>query len=102
MKIYGRGYINTSDIQNSIANQNILSIPNGTKVYKFKLTNLQDCHIIIEWQENGQTKTSTCFLRAFEGWSMNVGDMPITAIRIVENSIQYTYQGYYTYDTVLI
>lgn len=102
MRIYGRGYINTSDIQTSTANQNILNIPAGTKIYKIKFTNFQDCHIIIEWVESGQTKTSTCFLRAYEGWGINVGDMPITAIKIVENSIQYTYQGYYTYDAQLI
>ena len=86
----GGGYIGSSAIQTSVANQEIIPIPVGWTLgyylYKFSLYNDQACTISI----NGG---NPIYLRAGQGLSIDQGDKEITSLKFGESNITYTFIG---------
>lgn len=76
----GNGYLGTSKIEVSIANQEVIPTKptnwtNGYRLYKFSFLNKQSCTIII----NHETEI---YLEANQGFEMDVYDRPIMSFVI--------------------
>lgn len=87
------GYLGSPSLLVSKANQEIINAKPanwtyGYKLYKFSFDNTQNCTVII----NGKAKI---FLKAGQGFEMNVGDEPITSFVIVESGIEFVWIGGY-------
>jgi hypothetical protein len=80
----GTGYIGSDSIQTSVAGQEI--IPEGYIMYKMTLINNQEC--TIEINDN-----DPIFLRAYQGFNMNVHDREIYSLSIVEADIKFSWFG---------
>lgn len=91
--IKGSGYIGSPSIQVSAANQEIIPSPPShwtTKYnfYKFSFYNEQSCTVRI----NGG---NPIFLRANQGFNIDLHDAPIWSFVIVEPNIHYNWIGAY-------
>lgn len=89
----GSGYIGSSSIQTSVANQEI--IPNSpstwsTKysLYKFSLDNYSDCTVTINGGNN-------IFIPANKGFNIDETDAPIYSFKIVESGILFNFIAAY-------
>jgi hypothetical protein len=91
---YMNGYVGSSNLQTSVANQEIISLPPVTwyyktyLFYKFEFFNDQDCHIIIN-------NTTPIFVRALQGFSSCTPDNGISSFKIVEDGITFNWVGEY-------
>jgi hypothetical protein len=91
--IIGSGYIGSLSVQVSTANQEIIPSPPSHwstkyKLYKFSFYNEQNCTVKI----NGG---SPIFLRANQGFNIDLHDAPIYSFVIVEPNISYNWIGAY-------
>jgi hypothetical protein len=91
--VQGNGYIGSSSLQTSTANQEVIPSPPagwtfGYFCYKFSFMNDQDCHVKI----NGGDQI---FLRAGQGWQMDQNDKPISSFIIVDSTITFNWFGAY-------
>lgn len=91
MSTKGSGYLASPELEISTANQQI--VPNkpshwtvGYKLYKFSFMNDQATKVII----NNKT---TAYLRAGQGFEMEIGDAPIYSFVIVDAEISYNWIG---------
>jgi SPX domain protein involved in polyphosphate accumulation len=86
----GIGYIGSSDIQTSTANQEIIpSTPLQYNLYKFQFANNTDCHVRINNDED------ILFIRANQWFEMDNNDAPIFSFKIVDAGIQFNWVGAY-------
>lgn len=92
LAIQGSGYLGSSALQISTANQELVPSPPASwttnyKLYKFSFDNEnQECTIRI----NSQT---TLFLKAGQGFEMERGDAPIFSFVVIEAGIDFTFIG---------
>lgn len=90
---YGDGYLGSNNLLTSVANQEVIpSTPldwtNGYHLYKFSFKNDQACQVII----NNET---TLYLRANEGFNIELGDKEIFSFKIVQADITFNWHGAY-------
>ncbi|MCY7948992.1 hypothetical protein P8891_11265 [Bacillus atrophaeus] len=90
---FGSGYIGSPSIETSTSNHEVIPSPpsNWTmkySLYKFSFSNEQECHVSI----NGG---SPIYLRAGQGFQMDIKDQPIMSFKIFEPDIAYNYMGAY-------
>ncbi|MGB6408130.1 MAG: hypothetical protein WBF39_11685 [Planococcus donghaensis] len=92
MAIQGSGYLGSTALQTSTANQEIVPSKkvgwtSGYKLYKFSFDNEnQDCTVRI----NGET---TLFLKAGQGFEIEQGDAPIHSFIIVTAGVTFSWIG---------
>jgi hypothetical protein len=89
----GSGYLGSSQIETSVANQEIVPSPpvNWTlsfALYKFSFVNRESCHVVIN---NG----NSIFLDANQGFDMAEIDVPIRSFKVVEAGINFNWLGAY-------
>lgn len=89
----GSGYLGSSILQTSVANEEIIPFPPTNrstpyKIQKLGLMNEADCTILI----NNKTKI---FLKAGQGFSTTVEDQPITSLKIIESGVKFNWVGGY-------
>lgn len=89
----GSGYIGSSDLITSTVNLEIIPSPPvgwsvGYSLYKFALSNTEQCHVKI----NGG---NPILLAALQGFSMDSIDAPISSFVIVESGITFNWIGAY-------
>lgn len=89
----GNGYLGSSTLQTSTANQELIPLkPNnwssGYKVRKFSFINRQTTQIIIN-------KETTLFLDANQGFEMDESDEPITSFVIVSSGVVFNWIASY-------
>ena|SRR5205085_894599 len=94
MARFGSGYIGSSQIMVSTAQQELIPSPPvnwNTKynLYKFTFMNDQDCSVLIN------DNTTAIFLRAGQGFETNDSDAPIYSFKIVEAGITFNFVGAY-------
>lgn len=87
------GYLGSPQIMTSKVNQEVIdskpvSWTHGYKLYKFSFDNTQNCTVIIN-------KKAIVFLKAGQGFEMNVGDEPIHSFIVMESGIEFTWIGGY-------
>lgn len=92
MKI-GRGYIGSSNLQTSTANQEIIPSPPshwtlGYNCYKLSFFNSQDCTVKIN-------NLDPIYLQANQGFEMDKEDSPITSFVIIESGVGFNWIGAY-------
>lgn len=84
----GSGYIGSSNLQTSVANEEIIpSPPQGQyryNCYTFSFMNDQACSVVIN-------NSSSIYLRANQGFNMDENDAPIISFKIVENGITFNW-----------
>lgn len=90
----GSGYIGSADLETSVANAEILPSPPvgwtiGYNINKFSFYNTETCHITIN------SASTSIYLRAGQGFSMDITDYPITSFKVVENNIHYNWIASY-------
>lgn len=86
----GSGYIGSSELQTSIANQEIIPTrENGRpyNCYKFAFMNDQACTILIN------KSITPILLRSGQGFSISEIDSPIHSFKIVESGITFNFIG---------
>lgn len=89
----GTCYLGSDKLCVSVANQEIIPPPPSHwtmpyKLYKFSLMNYDDCTLVI----NDQTEI---FLKANQGFCMDITDTPIQSVKIKEDGIEYNWIGAY-------
>lgn len=93
-RIIGSGYIGSSSLQTSTANQEIIPAPtnsnwtHGYNLYKFEYANDQSCTVKINNDEE-------IFLRAGQGFKMDHMDSPIWSFVVKEAGVTFNFVGAY-------
>lgn len=95
MSTKGNGYLGSSKLETSSANQEIVPQPpshlnwtSGYKLYKFSFSNRQATQVIIN-------NATTIYLEAGQGFEMETGDASIYSFIIVEPDITFNWIAAY-------
>lgn len=91
-KVVGSGYLGSKQQETSVANQEIIPTTpsNWTTSYflkKFSFANEQNCVVKVNGVE--------IFLRAAQGFKMDVHDSPVYSFIVVDAGIQFNWVGMY-------
>lgn len=97
---YGSGYIGSSELQVSVAMQEILPNTNHqglglNSLYSFAFRNTENCHVIINGKKGTGEGGVQLYLREGQGFSMELGDSPIHSFVVVESGVHFNWVGAY-------